>query len=129
MGSKNVLIVDQKNLDLNEHVALFEKIGNLIPNSGKGNIIVILDMANSAMSTAVIRAAHSAMHRTIGFVQEVIIIAEPRAQTFISESFSKQSFFSLRAASSLDEAKQMIYQPVPTSSFFTFSTLLRRQNR
>jgi hypothetical protein len=129
IAGKSILIVDQKNLEVNEHVALFDQIGNLIPNSGKVNVIVILDMTQSVMSSNVMRAAQSAMYRTIGFVHEVIVIADPRTQSFIDESFSKQSFFKLRLASSLEEAKRMIYQPVKEAPFFSFSGLLRRPSR
>ena len=128
-GSKDVLIVDQKNLDLNEHVAVFELIGNMIPHSGKFNVTIILDLSDSVMATSVMRAAHSAMHRTIGFVHEVIIIADPRTGAFVHDSFSKQSFFKLRGASSLEDAKQLMDKPTVGSSFFTFPNLLGRQSQ
>lgn len=129
VGSKNVLVVDQKNLDLDGHVAIFELVSNMIPHSGKFNITVILDLSDSKLSTNVMRAAHAAMHRTIGFVHEVIIIADAKTRAYVHDSFSKQSFFELKQASSVEEAYQLINKPTVSASFFTFSKLLGRPNR
>ena len=94
-----MLIADHSQLMVHEHITLFGKIGNMIPHSGKVNITVILDLSESVMDIGVMRAALAAMHRTIGFVQQVVVIAAPKTQVLVFDAFSHQSFFKLKLGS------------------------------
>ena len=121
-----MLIADHSQLVVHEHITLFGKIGNMIPHSGKVNITVILDLSESVMDIGVMRAAMAAMHRTVGFVRQVIIIADPQRQVLVFDAFSHQSFFKLKGASTLQEAKHIVKKGSVSTSFFSLPNFVWR---
>ena len=129
IGSKTVLVIDQTGLDVTDSIALLRHTGNIIVNSGKGNIVAILNMHGSKMSANLLRAAQSTMYHTIGLIQEVIIVGDPRTQEFIKDAFARQRFFKLKTASSIEEAKQKVTGYSSISSLFNLVNLLGRSSQ
>jgi hypothetical protein len=129
IGSKNVLVIDQTGLSVTEGIALLQYTGNVITNSGKGNIVAILNMQGSKLSSNLLRAAQSTMYQTLGLIQEVVIVGDSRTQALTKEAFARQLFFKLKTADSVDEAKQKVAGSTSFSSFFNFSNLLGRQTQ
>lgn len=129
IGSKNVLVIDQTDLAVADGIALLQYTGNIITNSGKGNIVAILNMHGSKLSSNMLRAAQSTMYQTIGLIQEVVIVGDSRTQALTKEAFARQLFFKLKTANTVDEAKQKVAGSTSFSSFFNFSNLLGSQTQ
>ena len=129
IGSKNVLVIDQADLGVAEGIALLQHSGNMITHSGKGNIVAILNMHGSKLSSNLLRAAQSTMYQTIGLIQEVIIVGDSRTQALTKEAFARQLFFKLKTADTVDEAKQKVAGSTSFSSYFNFSKLLGSQTQ
>lgn len=129
IGSKNVLVIDQTDLAVADGIALLQYTGNIIAHSGKGNIVAILNMHGSKLSSNMLRAAQSTMYQTIGLIQEVVIVGDTRTQALTKEAFARQLFFKLKTANTVDEAKQKIAGSTTFSSFFNFSNFLGSQTQ